>query len=585
MNSNTKLITKLFFRMIPVQILLVIIGGVNTVIDGAFASNMIGGEAMAITGLFLPINKMLDAVNALMFGGAQILCGRYLGENMTKRTRSVFTIDMMAIMLISVITTLVCMILPGTMAALLGAPSNYMTGLCSYIRGISIGILPFLLSSQLTAFLQLEHQEKRSYIAIGSIFVTNALCNYLFIGVFKMGLFGLGLATSVGNWVSFLIQASYYTSGKAMLKMDIKSVMMEDLPEILKLGLPNAIGQLCLFARSIIINKLLIEYAGSDGMKTYAAINTFGCIYWAVPAGVTAALIMLASVYNGEQDKNGMRILLKTFLTKGIGFVTVLSVFFMLMAVPLTNIFYHDPASAVYKMTVTGFLLFPISSPFSAFTVGFAALFNINRHPKIVHTITIVDGLVAVAAISIILTPVIGINGVWVAQISNGIITCLLVMIYIFIYNRRLPRDITDMLCLPEGFGVPDEKRMDISVASMYDVIDLSIKVADFCDRQGINRRKSNYTALSVEEMAGNIVKHGFSDGKKHSIDIRVSHVNDDVVISMKDNCRPFNPEEAKDIFEPDDVTHNIGIRLVSKMSKRMTYQNTLGLNILTIVI
>ena len=78
---------------------------------------------------------------------------------------------------------------------------------------------------------------------------------------------------------------------------------------------------------------------------------------------------------------------------------------------------------------------------------------------------------------------------------------------------------------------------------------------------------------------------NGFNDNKKHNIDMRISIVKDDIIISIKDNCRLFNPEEAEALFNPEDVTHKIGIRMVDKISKSMIYQNTLGLNVLTITI
>jgi anti-sigma regulatory factor (Ser/Thr protein kinase) len=101
-----------------------------------------------------------------------------------------------------------------------------------------------------------------------------------------------------------------------------------------------------------------------------------------------------------------------------------------------------------------------------------------------------------------------------------------------------------------------------------------------------------NYASLCTEELAGNIVQHGFKDRKKHSIDIRVSYVNEEIVICFKDDGIPFNPQEAARMFEEETVVgedsnafHNIGLKLVSRIAGSMTYQNTFGLNILTIVI
>ncbi len=47
--------------------------------------------------------------------------------------------------------------------------------LSSYIRGFALGLPFYCIGTQFTAFLQLEHQEKRSYVSIVSMFVANPL--------------------------------------------------------------------------------------------------------------------------------------------------------------------------------------------------------------------------------------------------------------------------------------------------------------------------------------------------------------------------------------------------------------------------
>ena len=81
-------------------------------------------------------------------------------------------------------------------------------------------------------------------------------------------------------------------------------------------------------------------------------------------------------------------------------------------------------------------------------------------------------------------------------------------------------------------------------------------------------------------------MEHGFTkDTEKHSIDIRVVHKNNDIILRIKDNCRAFNPLERTTILQTDEITKNVGIRLVNKIAKEMNYQSLLGLNVLTIKI
>ena len=82
------------------------------------------------------------------------------------------------------------------------------------------------------------------------------------------------------------------------------------------------------------------------------------------------------------------------------------------------------------------------------------------------------------------------------------------------------------------------------------------------------------------------MVDHGFrKDSKAHSVDIRVTHKNDEVILRIRDDCVPFDPGERQKLTDSEDITKNIGIRMVYKIARNIEYQNILGLNVLTIKI
>ncbi len=592
-SSRSEIIPRLYMKLLPVQIVLVIIGGINSIIDNAFAGNLIGAQAMAVTGLFSPVTNLLNGVNALIFGGAQVLCGRYLGKKMVERTRSIFTLDMIIMAVISAFLLFACEVFPVDIAVFLGARDSLVFDLSSYIRGFALGLPFYCTGTQFTAFLQLEHEEKRTYASITTMFFANTFFNWLFVAVLHMGLFGLGLATSFGNVFFFLIQAAYFLGKKAVIRFSKESIIFSDTKDILINGLPGAVSQFCIFLRGLVLNSMIRRYVGPDGLAAYSAIYSFGCVYWSFPAGVTSAVTLLGSVYVGEEDRAGLKLLMKTFLTRGFGLVCLAAVAVSACAYPLTNIFFHDPASAVYAMTLSGFILFPLFSPLSTLTVGFSNYYHCLSHEGIVRIISVADGILGVCLFTLLLVPRFGMMGIWTGQLAGCAFCFLLILIYAFIYNRKPPVSIDRMLCFDRNFGVPDENRIDITVHSMEEVINLSESVWKFCEAHDITGRRKNCASLCTEELAGNIVQHGFKDNKKHSIDIRVSYVNDEIIISFKDDGIPFNPEEASRLFGPEDAGisddgdafHNIGLQLVSRISKSMTYQNTFGLNILTIVV
>ena len=112
----------------------------------------------------------------------------------------------------------------------------------------------------------------------------------------------------------------------------------------------------------------------------------------------------------------------------------------------------------------------------------------------------------------------------------------------------------------------------------------VSERVQSFCLERGVDARRAYLAGLAMEEMAGNIVDHGFTkDRKKHSIDVRVAHKGDDVILRIKDDCVPFDPAERRQLADSGDPAKNIGIRLVFRIARDVQYQNILGLNVLTV--
>ena len=65
-------------------------------------------------------------------------------------------------------------------------------------------------------------------------------------------------------------------------------------------------------------------------------------------------------------------------------------------------------------------------------------------------------------------------------------------------------------------------------------------------------------------------------------MDIRVVHKGEDVILRIRDNCEAFNPSEYARLMDPGDMGRNVGIRLVYRMARDVSYQNLLGLNVLT---
>ena len=305
---------------------------------------------------------------------------------------------------------------------------------------------------------------------------------------------------------------------------------------------------------------------------------------WAVPFGMVAVSRMLFSISIGEEDRRSLIDVLKISQTRGMLLMGCIVALLILLAEPMTRLFYRDPSDPVYQMTVMGFRILPLCMPPAMLSLHFASYTQTMEKRIMSVILPVVDGMVGVVLFSFLLIPPLKMNGLYIANILNGILCFIVIAAGAWIILKRCPRTLEDLMAIPVGFGVPADKRIDITVRSMEEVMNVSRQITDFCSEQGIDPRRTFLAGLCMEEMAGNVVTHGFSkDTKQHSADIRVAYKGDEIILRIRDNCRAFNPSEWIKVMEPGELGRNVGIQLVWQMASDVSYQNLLGLNVLTI--
>ena len=567
------------------QILLVAINAVNGIIAGLFSANFVGPEAVAAISLYGPVNMFLTAVGVLFASGSQILCGKYMGQNHVERTQSIFSVDLLLTLLISLLTAAVLVAAAALDLTRCMAPDPAVRAAFNlYLPGQAIGLPALLLGQQLSSFLSLENQMQRVTFASLAYAVVNVVLNFLFVTVLQMGAFGLALASSLGLWIFFLMQAQYYCKEKALLKFRLRPEKLSDGLDILRTGYPGALSNGYQTIRGFLVNSMIIAWAGSAGLSAFGASDSVLRIFWAIPFGMMAVSRMLMSVAIGEEDRKTLVDIMRVVVFRCTPIMCAVSALLILSAHPLTRLFYRDPSAPVYAMTVSAFRILPLSMPPTVIYLSLLCYAQASGKNLPVHILSVLDGVITVVCFSALLMPRFGMNGVYLANVINGLISILVIPVCSCIARRAFAWDLGFFMGIPDDFGVPEDARIDISVYSLEEVVTISRQVMDFCARQGIDRRRGYFAGLAMEEMAGNVVDHGFrKDKKPHSVDIRVVHKDDDVILRIKDDCVPFNPAERRDIVNPEDPVKNLAIRLVYQEAKDVQYQNLLGLNVLTI--
>ena len=579
------MVTVLLFRLLPVQILIAAVGTVNSIVSGLFAGNFVGEAAMSAIALYGPIRLLMTALNVMLFGGSTILCGRYLGRNQQEKIQSLFSLDIFLAAASGTVFCLVMLVISSSgLSAFMIQDDSVRVVFNQYLLGQAVGVLPFFLGRQLSVFLTMRNQINLTTIASLIMIAVNALLNLLFVAVLHWGAFGIALAFSLGNWAFFAVQALYLLRGKDAPHFALRRVSWPDCGQIIKIGLPGAASTIYQSVLGIIVNGLIIAYVGSAGLSAYAASDSVLSFFWSIPAGMLAVSRMLLSISIGEEDRQTLTNVMRNMFRCFVPLMCAVSVVIILLAEPLTQQFFRNPSAPVYMMTVRAFQILPLSMPLSVICMHFVCYGQVSDKQALIHILSVLDGVICIAVFSALLIPTLGMNGVYIANVLNGVVTLLTVFVYSVLKNRRIPRNTEDLMVIPDSFGVSEDDRMDLTVRSMDEVVLVSERVQQFCLEKGLDARRSALAGLAMEEMAGNVVRHGFqADKKKHSVDIRVVYKNNGVLLRIKDDCKPFDPGEWKKVTAPSDPASNIGIRLVFQIAESVEYQSVLGLNVLSI--
>ena len=142
------------------------------------------------------------------------------------------------------------------------------------------------------------------------------------------------------------------------------------------------------------------------------------------------------------------------------------------------------------------------------------------------------------------------------------------------------------ILDLPPKFKLGPADLISLDVRSIEEVMLASTQINLFCKGHKFDSKTSYYTALVFEEIGTNIVKYGFPLSKKDDkmIDLRLAYVNGSLVLRIMDNSPHFDViKHIAQVANDNDLTHNIGIRIMAKAAEDIKYIHIINANVLII--
>ena len=589
-NAADGVIVRTLFQKTMVTMLIAELSGALTaIIDGILTGRYLGGTALAACGLGAPYYSVASIISGILMVGSTNLCTNAIGKGDRKQLAGVFSLTIGLGAVLSGLLALAGVLFPGGFASLFGAggaSEEVFAETAVYLRGLFLGAPGFILFVVLTPVLQLDGDAVRPKIASAVCAVVDVAGDLLNIFVFHGGVFGMAIASSVSHYAAFLIVASHFLRKESLFRFSLREIRLKTLLPLLKDGLPRAICMLCRGILPVLLNALLIRLVGDPGVTAYSAMNSTTFVIGSLGWGIGGAVLIMGGMMTGEQDVNGMKTVVKTALGDILAAVSAVAVLVFCCAPFLAALFIPQGGEA-QRMAQSAIRCYAICLPFLAFNVSAANYLQAVTRVFGANLVNIGIEVGFTAVMAYALSSFLGISGVWLAFPVGQAALSLVILLCAMLGKDGSRKEAEAHMMLPKGFGIPEADRIERSLRSMDEVVALSQEAGVFCRERGIGIREANRLALCIEEMAGNVIEHGFKDGRSHHLDMRVLVKEGTIILRLRDDCRRFDLREKVKNWSPDPEhpEKNIGIHMVMKVAKDIAYTNTMNTNNLIITI
>lgn len=582
--GEPSIIKKVFLTTMGANIVATFAYAVGPVVDGIMIGSFLGVDAVAALGLFSPAIMVYSLVAGIISGGARSLCATVLGEGDNKKANGIFTLSFVSTILLSTLLAVLTIAFVTPFSQLLGATgkmANLLQPTVDYIIGFCVGV-PFMNGARvLAAYLQMDGDKEREVYSTVAMTVFDIVGDLVVVFLLQGrlgGLLGMGLATSFGYVVNFLLILPHYFMKRANLRFSLKDMSLKPLVEIVQRGAGAGVSRICAMISRFAINRVLAAVTSSVVVAAYALQGSMNTLFSAVYIGVADAVWVLSSIYYGEEDKKALEELQKTALRVGLLLNVVLAVFVFLFAGGLAGLYIDRTNPEAVRLGAESVRFFALAMPLGFLYYLFDDYLMGIRKLREANVLMFVQAVAVTVPVTVIAIVLMGGRGAWVAFPFTMLVTLLALVPFIRRQNGATFSE--KCLCLPKDFGVGVEQEMDLALDSTEEVMMLSRIATLFCMENGVDKNRGKMLALAIEEMAGNIVEYGFNDGKEHSINIRMFLREDDLILRVRDDCKPFNPKQQYELMreEKDDFS-GIGIRLIVGLAKDFQYVSTFNTN------
>lgn len=397
-------------------------------LDGVFVGQFLGATAFAALNLAMPFVIINFSLADLIGVGSAVPISICLGRKDEQEANNIFTCACLMIVGAGVVIGGILFAAAPLLIRLMGAEGEFADFAVQYLRVYAICSPITTIIFAVDNFLRICGFIRGSMLLNIFMSVISAILEFLFLGVFRWGIWAAALATCSGMLICVLIAFIPFFRGKAQLRFCHPRFSRRMIRQIIACGSPNFLNNIAGRITSILMNAILVRLGGESAVSVYGVLMFADGVVQPLLYGMCDSLQPAVGYNWGAQKYSRVRAIEKCcFAASAV--VSLLAVAVIaLFPEQITNLFVADADADFLRISVWALQLFSLTYITRWFSFATQSYMLAVEKPLPASLISVGTALVFPVLLIAVLWP-LGLTGIWLNFAGTALLAAILSLI------------------------------------------------------------------------------------------------------------------------------------------------------------
>ena len=437
LNGN---IRKIYFRYLAAAFGSAMITSVYSIVDMAMVGQYQGPDGTAALAVVAPVWNVIYSLGLLMGIGGSVIFSieRGSGDKKSGSENQYFTAAVIGSVVLACAAWAALVLFETPLLRAFGASDALLPLAQEYLRPVKLVVPLFLFNQMLAAFLRNDNDPALATVGVLSGGVFNMFGDYFFVFPCGLGIYGAGLATSIGSVVSFVVMLTHFIKRTNTLRLVRPARLLRKLKKITVIGFSSFFIDVAMGILTILFNRQIMKYLGADALAVYGPIinvSTFvQCCAYSV--GQAAQPIISTNYGSGKSGR------IRQTLRLALGTTAFFGLFWTVLSLAVPNLYiriFMSPTAEILRIAPAIIRTYALSFLLLPFNIFSTYYFQAILQPKASFVVSVARGLVISGALIMILPVTAGADSLWLAMPITELVVAVYVAANIRKYTKALP--------------------------------------------------------------------------------------------------------------------------------------------------